>query len=111
MVNSVGDMMKQAQQIQARLAKIQEEASKKTVEASSGGNMVTATVSGRLEIISLKIDDSVAAANDLEMLQDLVVAAVNEGIRRAQKMMASEMSQLTGGMNIPGLNTSDLAIS
>ncbi len=105
MVNSVGDMMKQAQQIQARLAKIQEEAGKKTVEASSGGNMVTATVSGRLEIISLKIDDSVAAANDLEMLQDLVVAAVNEGIRRAQKMMASEMSQLTGGMNIPGLNT------
>ena len=105
MVNSVGDMMKQAQQIQARLAKIQEEAGKKTVEASSGGNMVTATVSGRLEIISLKIDDSVAAAYDLEMLQDLVVAAVNEGIRRAQKMMASEMSQLTGGMNIPGLNT------
>ena len=105
MVNSVGDMMKQAQQIQARLAKIQEEAGKKTVEASSGGNMVTATVSGRLEIISLKIDDSVAAANDLEMLQDLVVAAVNEGVRRAQKMMASEMSQLTGGMNIPGLNT------
>ena len=105
MTNSVGDMMKQAQQIQARLAKIQEEAGKKTVEASSGGNMVTAIVSGRLEIISLKIDDSVAAANDLEMLQDLVVAAVNEGIRRAQKMMASEMSQLTGGMNIPGLNT------
>lgn len=105
MANSVGDMMKQAQQIQARLAKIQEEAGKKTVEASSGGNMVTVTVSGRLEIISLKIDGSVVATNDLEMLQDLVVAAVNEGVRRAQKMMASEMSQLTGGMNIPGLNT------
>ena len=105
MANSVGDMMKQAQQIQARLAKIQEEAGKKTVEASSGGNMVTVTVSGRLEIISLKIDDSVVGTNDLEMLQDLVVAAVNEGVRRAQKMMASEMSQLTGGMNIPGLNT------
>ena len=105
MANSVGDMMKQAQQIQARLAKIQEEAGKKTVEASSGGNMVTVTVSGRLEIISLKIDGSVVATNDLEMLQDLVVAAVNEGVRRAQKMMASEMSQLTGGMSIPGLNT------
>ena len=105
MANSVGDMMKQAQQIQARLAKIQEEAGKKTVEASSGGNMVTVTVSGRLEIISLKIDDSVVDTNDLEMLQDFVVSAVNEGVRRAQKMMASEMSQLTGGMNIPGLNT------
>lgn len=105
MANSVGDMMKQAQQIQTKLAKIQEEAGKKTVEASSGGNMVTVTVSGRLEIISLKIDGSVVATNDLEMLQDLVVAAVNEGVRRAQKMMASEMSQLTGGMSIPGLNT------
>lgn len=98
-----GDMMKQAQQLQTKLARIQEEAGKKTVEATAGGNMVTAIVNGRLELLSLRIDPAVAEGGDVEMLQDLVLAAVNEGLRKAQKMMADEMGKLTGGLKIPGL--------
>ena len=101
---NMGDMMKQAQQLQSKLARIQEDAGKKTVEASAGGNMVTAVVNGKLELISLRIDPAVTSADDVEMLQDLVVAAVNEGIRQAQQMMADEMGKVTGGLKIPGLN-------
>lgn len=104
MAQNMGDMMKQAQQLQAKLARIQEEAGQKTVEASAGGSMVTATVNGRLELVALRIDPAVASADDVEMLQDLVTAAVNEGIRQAQQMMASEMGKVTGGLKIPGLN-------
>ncbi len=100
---NMGDLMKQAQQLQNKLARIQEEAGKKTVEATAGGNMVTATVSGRLELVSLRIDPAVAEGGDVEMLQDLVLAAVNEGIRQAQKMMAEEMGKVAGGLKIPGL--------
>jgi DNA-binding YbaB/EbfC family protein len=101
---NMGDMMKQAQQLQSKLAQIQENAGKKTVEASAGGNMVTAVVNGRLELVSLRIDPAVTSADDVEMLQDLVMAAVNEGIRQAQQMMANEMGKVTGGLKIPGLN-------
>lgn len=101
---NMGDMMKQAQQLQSKLAQIQENAGKKTVEASAGGNMVTAVVNGRLELVSLRIDPTVTSADDVEMLQDLVMAAVNEGIRQAQQMMANEMGKVTGGLKIPGLN-------
>jgi DNA-binding YbaB/EbfC family protein len=100
---NLGDLMKQAQQLQTKLARIQEEAAAKTVEASAGGNMVTAVVSGRLEVVSLRIDPTVLAAGDAEMLQDLVIAAVNEGIRQAQKMMTDEMGKVAGGLKIPGL--------
>jgi hypothetical protein len=100
---NLGDLMKQAQQLQNKLSRIQEEAGNKTVEASAGGNMVTATVNGRLELLSLRIDPSVAEGGDIEMLQDLVIAAVNEGIRKAQKMMAEEMGKVAGGLKIPGL--------
>jgi nucleoid-associated protein EbfC len=100
---NMGDLMKQAQQLQNKLARIQEEAGKKTVEATAGGNMVTAIVSGRLELVSLRIDPAVAEGGDVEMLQDLVLAAVNEGIRKAQKMMAEEMGKVAGGLKIPGL--------
>jgi DNA-binding YbaB/EbfC family protein len=100
---NMGDLMKQAQQLQNKLARIQEEAGKKTVEATAGGNMVTATVNGRLELVSLRIDPAVAEGGDVEMLQDLVLAAVNEGIRKAQKMMAEEMGKVAGGLKIPGL--------
>ena len=103
MANTMGDMLKHAQQIQAKLAQVQEEAGKKTVEASAGGNMVTATVNGKLELVALRIDPTVTAADDMDMLQDLVVAAVNEGIRQAQQMMSAEMSKVTGGLKIPGL--------
>ena len=101
---NMGDMMKQAQQLQSKLAQIQESAGKKTVEASAGGNMVTAVVNGRLELVSLRIDPAVTSVDDVEMLQDLVIAAVNEGIRQAQQMMANEMGKVTGGLKIPGLN-------
>jgi len=96
-------IMKQAQELQERLGRIQEDAAARTVEGSAGGGMVTAVVSGRLELVSLRIDPSVLASGDLDMLQDLVVAAVNQGIRAAQAMMADEMKKLTGGLKIPGL--------
>jgi DNA-binding YbaB/EbfC family protein len=100
---NLGDLMKQAQQLQTKLVRIQEEAAAKTVEASAGGNMVVAVVSGRLEVVSLRIDLTVLTAGDAEMLQDLVIAAVNEGLRKAQKMMADEMGKVAGGLKIPGL--------
>jgi DNA-binding YbaB/EbfC family protein len=98
-----GDLMKQAQQLQTKLARVQEEAANKTVEVSAGGNMVTAVVNGRLELVSLRVDQTVLEAGDAEMLQDLVIAAVNQGIREAQKMMADEVGKVTGGLKIPGL--------
>jgi len=103
MSNGIGDLFKQAQEMQARLAEIQKEASRRTVESTAGGGMVTAVVNGRLELVSLRIEKQVLESGDAEMLQDLVVAAVNQGIRAAQQMMAEEMSKLTGGLKIPGL--------
>ena len=100
---NMNDMMKQAKQMQDRLLRAKEDAAQKTVEASAGGNMVTVVVSGRPEVVSLRIDPSVVSADDTEMLQDLVIAAVNEGIRKSQKMVEDEMSKLLGGLKIPGL--------
>lgn len=100
---NMNEMMKQAQQMQTRLLKAKEEAAAKTVEASAGGNMVTVVVNGRPELVSLRIDPTVISAGDSEMLQDLVIAAVNEGIRKSQKMVEDEMSKLLGGLKIPGL--------
>jgi len=98
-----GDIMKQAQQMQERLAKLQEEAGKKMVEASAGGGMVTVVANGKQEILSVKIDPEVMSGNDKEMIQDLVVAAVNEALRKSRDLMAEEMKALTGGLQIPGL--------
>lgn len=99
----LGDIVKQAQDLQARLAKVQEETAGRTVQATAGGGMVTVAVNGRLEVVRLDIDPQVLQSGDVEMLKDLVLAAVNQGIRKAQQMMAEEMSKLTGGMKIPGL--------
>lgn len=99
----LGDMMKQAQKMQQEMGRIQEEAKKKTVEASAGGGMVVVTASGAMEIVSIKIEKDVVNPDDIEMLQDLILAACNEALRRAQKMVNDEMGKLTGGMNIPGL--------
>jgi len=99
----LGDLMKQAQKMQQEMGRIQEESKKKTVEASSGGGMVVATASGALEILSVKIEKDVVNPDDIEMLQDLVVAAVNEAIRMAQQMVSEDMSKVTGGMNMPGM--------
>jgi DNA-binding YbaB/EbfC family protein len=95
--------MKQAKKIQEKMAQMQAELETKTVEASAGGGMVTAVVNGKFEILSLKIDREVVNPDDVEMLQDLIIAVVNEGVRKAQEMTASEMSKITGGFNIPGL--------
>jgi len=100
----IGDIMKQAQELQARLSKVQEEAAEKYVESTAGGGMVSVKVNGRLEIVELKIDPKVVEAGDLPMLQDLIVAAVNQGIRSAQQLMAEEMNKLTGGLKIPGMS-------
>jgi DNA-binding YbaB/EbfC family protein len=99
----LGDLMKQAQKMQAEMGKIQEESKKKTVEASAGGGMVVVVANGAQEIISIKIEKDVVNPEDIEMLQDLVTAAVNEALRRAQQMVSDDMGKLTGGMNIPGM--------
>lgn len=96
-------MMKQAQKIKAKMEELQEEMASKTIEASSGGGMVRVVMNGRQELLSLHIDPEVVDPEDLEMLQDLIVAAVNEGIRRSQQLWAEELKKLTGGLPIPGI--------
>jgi len=100
-----GDMVRQAQQLQTKMAALQEELGRRIVEASSGGGMVTVKVNGRQELVSLVIEPEVVADNDPEMLQDLVLAAVNEGLNRSREMVQNEMRKITGGLNlnIPGL--------
>ena len=99
--NLLNNLMKQAQQMQERVKKLQEEAANKTVEASSGGGMVTVVANGRQEVLSIKIDRSVVDPNDIDMLQDLVAAAVNEALRKSQDIMKQEMGRLTAGMGLP----------
>ena len=89
--------------MQQKMLRLQEELAAKTVEATSGGGMITAVVNGKHELVSLKIEKEVVNPEDIEMLQDLIVAAVNEGVRKAQEMATAEMSKITGGLNIPGL--------
>jgi len=103
MAKGLGGMLKQAQKIQAQLARVQEEMAQKTIEASSGGGMVSVVVNGKQEVISIKIEREVVNPEDIDMLQDLIMAAVNEGIRKSQEMVSEEMRKLTGGLNIPGL--------
>ena len=99
----LGDLMRQAQKLQEEMMKAQEEAKKKTAEATAGGGMVTVVASGAGNIVSIKIEKDVVNPDDVEMLQDLILAASNEAIRRAQEMVSGEMSKLTGGLNIPGM--------
>jgi DNA-binding YbaB/EbfC family protein len=103
MFGNLGNLMKQAQAMQERLAKVQAEVTAKTVQASAGGGMVTVVANGAMEIVSVKIDPEVLKASDGEMLQDLVVAAANEALRKAREMVTEEMKGITGGMQIPGL--------
>jgi hypothetical protein len=103
-MKDLGSIMKQAQKIQAQMARMQEELAARTVEASAGGGMITVVASGKQEIVSIKIEPEVIDANDREMLQDLVVAAVNEALRKSQEMASEEMKKITGGLNIPGLS-------
>ncbi len=96
-------MMKQAQQLQSKMLKLQEELAEKTVETTSGGGMVKVVANGRQQVVSIQIEKEVVDPDDLEMLQDLILAAINDALIKSQEMVSGEMSKLTGGMNIPGL--------
>jgi hypothetical protein len=104
-VQNIGNIMKQAKKMQERMARIQQELETKTVEAQAGGGMVQVVVNGKFELVSIKIEKEVVNPDDIEMLQDLVAAAVNEGIRKAQEMASTEMAKITGGLSIPGLGS------
>jgi DNA-binding YbaB/EbfC family protein len=104
-VQNIGNIMKQAKKMQERMARIQQELETKTTEAQAGGGMVKVVVNGKFEVVSLQIEKEVVNPEDIEMLQDLVAAAVNEGIRKAQEMASAEMAKITGGLSIPGLGS------
>lgn len=103
MSKGLGNIMKQAQMMQKKMAELQADLEQRQVEATAGGGMVTAVVTGKQQLVSLTIEPAAVDPQDVEMLQDLVVAAVNEAIRKSQEMVQQEMSKVTGGMNIPGL--------
>jgi DNA-binding YbaB/EbfC family protein len=100
---NMNNLMKQAQKMQKRMLDIQDELATHTVEATVGGGMVTAVANGQQELVSLTISPEVVDPDDVEMLEDLIVAAVNEARHQAQELMTQEMSKLTGGVKIPGL--------
>lgn len=103
MKGGMGNIVKQAQQMQQKMLKMQEELAQRTIEGSVGGGMVTVTVNGQHEVLRIKIDPQAVDPNDVEMLEDLILAGVNEAMRKAQEMIKEEMNKLTGGMRIPGL--------
>jgi nucleoid-associated protein EbfC len=106
MKNPLGNManlMKQAQAMQAQMAKLQEEAATKTVTGTAGGGMISVTANGGMEIVSVVINPEAVKSGDVDMLQDLVLAAANDALKKARQMMADQMKSVTGGMNIPGL--------
>jgi hypothetical protein len=99
----MGNIMKQAQQMQRRMAQLQQELEERRIEATAGGGMVKAVVSGKQQLIALTIDPKAVDPEDVEMLQDLVMAAVSEALKQSQKIAEEEMGKVTGGLNIPGL--------
>ena len=96
-------MLKQAQQLQKRMEQMQEEMETLTVEGSAGGGAVTATVTGKMHVLSITIAPDVVDPDDVELLQDMVLAAVNDGLHRAEETVSKQMASLTGGLKIPGL--------
>ena len=104
MKGGMGNMMKQVQQMQAKMAEMQAELESAEIEAGAGGGMVKVVVNGKNEIKSITIDPEVVNRDDVEMLQDLIVAALNQAREKSQEMQQQQMSGLTGGLNLPGLN-------
>lgn len=102
-MKGMGNMLKQAQKLQSKMLRMQDELAEKTVESSSGGGMVKVVADGRQRVRSISIEKEVVDPDDVDMLQDLVMAAVNDALNKAQEMVSAEMSKLTGGMNIPGM--------
>jgi DNA-binding YbaB/EbfC family protein len=103
MAKGMGGMLKQAQKLQAKIFKLQEEMAEKTVETSVGGGMVKTVANGKQQLVSIKIDPEVVDPDDVQMLEDLIVAGANDALKRAQEMVSEEMTKLTGGFNIPGI--------
>jgi len=103
MGGNMAKMMKQVQKMQSDMLKLQEELGERTVESTAGGGVVKVVANGRQEVVSLEIKPEAVDPQDVEMLQDLVLTAVNDALKKAQEMMSSEMGKLTGGMNLPGL--------
>ena len=103
MAKGMSGMMKQVQKMQKKMMQLQEEIAQRRVEGTAGGGMVTAVVDGKLNVVEVRIDAAVVDPEDVEMLEDLVLAAVNQGQQKAQEMIEREMGQLTGGLNVPGL--------
>ncbi|MCF8092422.1 MAG: YbaB/EbfC family nucleoid-associated protein [Desulfotignum sp.] len=102
-MKNMNNMMKQAQKLQKKMLKTQEELAAKTVEASAGGGMVKVVANGSQKIESIVLEKEVVDPEDVEMLQDLVLAAVNDALNKSQEMVSAEMGKLTGGLNIPGM--------
>ncbi|WP_321492281.1 YbaB/EbfC family nucleoid-associated protein [uncultured Desulfobacter sp.] len=102
-MRNMNNMMKQAQKLQKKMLETQQELATKTVEASAGGGMVKVVANGGQKIESIVLEKEIIDPEDVEMLQDLILAAVNDALKKSQDMVSSEMSKLTGGMNIPGL--------
>ncbi len=102
-MKGLGKMMKQAQQLQAKMLKLQEELAEKTVETSAGGGTVKVIANGRQQLVSIQIEKEVVDPDDVEMLQDLILAAANDALTKAQEMATEEMNKLTGGLNLPGM--------
>ena len=102
-IGGMGNLLKQAQDMQARISKIQEELGQKTVEGSAGGGMVQVTVNGHMNLTAIKIEPAALSGEEKDMLEDLILAAVNDGMRKARDMVSAEMSKITGGFKIPGL--------
>jgi len=102
-VKGISGLLKQAQQLQSKMQALQEELARRTVTAQAGGGMVEATVNGRQELLSLRIDPEVVSPEEVDLLQDLILAAVNEALNRSREMVAQEMSKLTGGLGLPGM--------
>ncbi len=103
-MRGMNDMLRQAQLMQRKMAALQEELGERRVEVSSGGGMVTVVCTGKQEVVSIKIDPAAVDPDDVDMLQDLVLTAVNEGLRQSKEMMEKEMGAITGGLKIPGLS-------
>ena len=102
-MKNMGNLMKQAQKLQSKMLKLQEELAERTVETTSGGGMIKVAANGRQQILSIAIEKEVVDPEDVEMLQDLILAAVNDALMKSQEMVSTEMNKLTGGMNIPGM--------
>lgn len=101
----VGKMMKQAQEMQKKMARVQEGLKERIVDATVGGGMVAVKVNGAQEVVDVKVSDEIMTSGDKAMLEELLISAVNEGLKKSRKLMEAEMGKVTGGLNLPGLTS------